>query len=62
MEKPRKLAPIGEIARETTKFETQAVANPEIAEVEYQRGTLAGYAVRGNAVINGFITGPKRGN
>ncbi|MDR2142094.1 MAG: RRXRR domain-containing protein [Deltaproteobacteria bacterium] len=25
-EKPRKLAPIGEIARETTKFETQAVA------------------------------------
>ncbi|MDR2141232.1 MAG: RRXRR domain-containing protein [Deltaproteobacteria bacterium] len=66
MEKPRRLAPIGEIVREKSKLETQAMENPEIARVEYQRGTLAGYTARAsalrNAVINGFIARPKRGN
>jgi hypothetical protein len=45
MEKPRRLALIGEIVVETTKFESQAMANLEIAGVECQLGTLAGYTV-----------------
>jgi hypothetical protein len=50
MEKPRKLAPIGEIIIETTKFVPQAMENPEIAGIEYQRGTLTGYTVRARAL------------
>jgi 5-methylcytosine-specific restriction endonuclease McrA len=40
------LAPVGAVAIETVRFDTQLLQNPEIAGVEYQQGTLAGYEVR----------------
>ena len=40
------LAPVASIAVETVRFDTQALQNPEISGVEYQRGTLFGYEVR----------------
>lgn len=39
-------APISGIAVETVRFDTQALQNPEISEVEYQQGELAGYEIR----------------
>lgn len=39
-------APVGAVALEMAKFDTQAMQNPEIQGVEYQQGTLAGYEVR----------------
>src|SRR5208283_5477819 len=42
----RRWAPITQIVVETVRFDTQLMANPEIAGVEYQQGTLAGYEVR----------------
>ena len=42
----RRWAPITQIVVETVRFDTQFMANPEIAGVEYQQGTLAGYEVR----------------
>lgn len=42
----RKLAPISEVAQELVRFDTQALIEPEIQGIEYQRGTLAGYEVR----------------
>ena len=42
----RKLAPISAITQESVRFDTQAIQNPEISGVEYQRGTLAGYELR----------------
>lgn len=41
-----RLAPVGEAHIETVRFDMQKMANPEIAGVEYQQGTLAGYELR----------------
>jgi len=41
-----RLAPVGGIAMELVRFDTQKMENPEIAGVVYQQGTLAGYEVR----------------
>lgn len=38
--------PVTRIAVEVVRFDTQALANPEVAGVEYQQGQLAGYEVR----------------
>jgi len=38
-------APVDSISVELAKFDTQALENPEIDGVEYQRGTLFGYEV-----------------
>jgi hypothetical protein len=46
IKKPRKLAPIGEIVIETTKFDTQAIKNLEKSGSEYQQGTRRGYTLR----------------
>lgn len=40
-----RLAPISGISLELARFDTQALQNPEIEGVEYQRGTLFGYEV-----------------
>jgi len=40
------VCPVTTVAQELVKFDTQALQNPEIAGVEYQQGTLAGYEVR----------------
>ena len=42
----RRLAPISSLAQELARFDTQKAQNPEIAGVEYQQGTLAGYEIR----------------
>jgi hypothetical protein len=39
-------APVAAISSELVRFDTQALENPEIAGVQYQQGTLAGYEVR----------------
>lgn len=41
-----RLCPLSAISVELVKFDTQKMANPEIAGVEYQQGELAGYEVR----------------
>lgn len=38
--------PVTAIAQELVRFDTQALQNPEISGVEYQRGELFGYEVR----------------
>ena len=40
------LAPVTAIAQELVRFDMQQMENPEISDVEYQQGTLAGYEVR----------------
>ena len=40
------LAPLSQIAVETSRFDTQLMQNPEIEGVEYQQGELFGYEVR----------------
>ncbi len=42
----KKFAPIGSIAQELVRFDTQAMQNPEISGTEYQQGTLHGYECR----------------
>lgn len=42
----QKFAPLASIAVETVRFDTQLMQNPDIAGVEYQQGTLAGYELR----------------
>ena len=42
----RRLCPIVAISLELVKFDTQAMVNPEISDVEYQQGKLFGYEVR----------------
>ena len=42
----RRLAPVSAIAQELVRFDMQRMDNPDIAGVEYQQGTLAGYEVR----------------
>ncbi|MDA8149799.1 MAG: RNA-guided endonuclease IscB, partial [Nitrospiraceae bacterium] len=46
VERFRRLAPVVGIAQELVRFDMQKIANPEIAGVDYQQGTLAGYEVR----------------
>lgn len=41
-----RVAPIGAISQELVKFDFQKMESPEIAGVEYQQGTLAGYELR----------------
>lgn len=41
----RRLAPITHLAQELVRFDMQAMENPDIEGVDYQRGTLAGYEV-----------------
>jgi hypothetical protein len=40
----RRCCPISAISQELVKFDLQQMENPEIGGVEYQQGTLAGYA------------------
>jgi 5-methylcytosine-specific restriction endonuclease McrA len=42
----RRFAPITHLAQELVRFDMQQMQNPEIAGIEYQQGTLAGYEVR----------------
>jgi 5-methylcytosine-specific restriction endonuclease McrA len=42
----RRYAPVGRIAMELVRFDTQAMQRPGIAGVEYQQGELAGYEIR----------------
>jgi 5-methylcytosine-specific restriction endonuclease McrA len=42
----RGYARVSAISTELARFDTQALENPEISGVEYQRGTLAGYEAR----------------
>ena len=42
----RRLAPVSGIAQELVRFDMQQMSNPDIAGVEYQQGTLAGYEIR----------------
>jgi len=42
----QRLAPVTGIAQELVRFDMQQMENPEIAGVEYQQGTLAGYETR----------------
>jgi 5-methylcytosine-specific restriction endonuclease McrA len=39
-------APVAAVSSELVRFDMQAIENPEVAGVEYQQGTLAGYEVR----------------
>ncbi|CDM65415.1 RNA-guided endonuclease IscB [Pyrinomonas methylaliphatogenes] len=48
VERYRRLAPIVFVDVETVRFDTQKIQNPEISGVEYQRGELFGYEVRGH--------------
>ncbi|PZA08460.1 RNA-guided endonuclease IscB [Meiothermus sp. Pnk-1] len=41
-----RLCPVEAISMELVRFDTQALQNPEISGVEYQRGELYGYEVR----------------
>lgn len=42
----QKFAPVGTMAQELVKFDTQALVHPEIQGTEYQQGTLFGYECR----------------
>ena len=42
----RRLCPITVASQEVVKFDLQKEENPEIAGIEYQQGTLAGYELR----------------
>jgi 5-methylcytosine-specific restriction endonuclease McrA len=42
----RRVCPMAAISVETVRFDTQALVDPEISGVEYQRGELFGYEVR----------------
>ena len=39
-------APVSALSTELVRFDMQALENPEIAGIEYQQGTLAGYELR----------------
>ena len=43
---PQQIYPIGGVSIERNKFDTQLMNNPDIKDVEYQRGTLFGTQVR----------------
>jgi len=42
----QRFTPLTSIAVETVRFDMQAMVNPEISDVEYQQGTLAGYEIK----------------
>ena len=42
----QRVCPIAAISQELVRFDLQQMENPEIAGVDYQQGTLAGYEVR----------------
>lgn len=42
----KRWAPVTAISSELVRFDTQALQNPEISGIEYQRGTLFGYDLR----------------
>lgn len=42
----RKLTPVGSVAMELVRFDTQKMENPEVSGVKYQQGELLGYDVR----------------
>ncbi len=42
----RKFCPVAAISQELVRFDTQALVNPEIQGVEYQRGELFGFEVK----------------
>lgn len=42
----RKFCPITAISQELVRFDTQALVNPEISGVEYQRGELFGFEIK----------------
>jgi 5-methylcytosine-specific restriction endonuclease McrA len=42
----QRVCPIAAISQELVRFDLQQMENPEIAGVQYQQGTLAGYEVR----------------
>lgn len=44
--KLKKLLPITAVSTEHVKFDTQLLQNPEIKDIEYQRGELFGYEVK----------------
>jgi 5-methylcytosine-specific restriction endonuclease McrA len=44
--KLQSIAPIIAISQEIVRFDMQAIQNPEISGVEYQRGNLEGYEIR----------------
>jgi 5-methylcytosine-specific restriction endonuclease McrA len=46
VERLLRLCPITAISQELVAFDMQQMENPEIADVEYQQGTLAGYETR----------------
>ena len=46
VERLRRLTRVTGLAMELVRFDTQAMENPEISGVEYQRGTLAGFELR----------------
>jgi 5-methylcytosine-specific restriction endonuclease McrA len=46
VKKLMRLSPIQAIAQELVRFDMQQIANPEISNLEYQQGTLAGYETR----------------
>jgi 5-methylcytosine-specific restriction endonuclease McrA len=46
LNKLRHFAPLTAITVETVRFDTQALQNPDISGIDYQRGTLAGYELR----------------
>ncbi|BCL80163.1 HNH endonuclease [Ktedonobacteria bacterium brp13] len=46
VERLRRYAPITAISMELVKFDLQQMENPEVAGVQYQQGTLAGYEAR----------------
>jgi 5-methylcytosine-specific restriction endonuclease McrA len=46
VKKLMRVAPIQSIAQELVRFDMQQMVNPEISNLEYQQGTLAGYETR----------------
>lgn len=46
MRRLQQFLPVVAFSQELVKFDTQAMEKPDIGEMEYQRGTLAGYELR----------------
>lgn len=46
VERIRRWAPVQALSQEVVRFDMQAMENPEIRGVEYQKGPLAGYEIR----------------
>ena len=46
VERIRRWAPVQALSQEVVRFDTQAMENPEIRGIEYQKGPLTGYEMR----------------